>query len=431
MSAAVKPGSCRRTPPPGSLRRNRDFQLLCAGQGLSLLGSGASAVALPLLVLQITDSPLRVGLVEAVWTGALALACLPAGPVADRFDRRTVLLVCEAGRAVASAALAAAVLTGFATLPVLLAAGVVLGFLAAPFNAAVLPAVREVVPESRLATALAVNQVRGQLAFLLGPVIGGVLFEASPSWPFWLDSASYAVSAACVRALRTRTRAHLPDGAGREGWWRSFTTGIAFLWGERVLRRLTLIASAQNFVFDGVYLAIVVTAAREGASGGSVGMLTAMSAVGAMTGVVLAPRAGRLLSPSAVLLVTGVLCALLVGAMALTASALVLAVLLAGCALAVAVAGSVLTVARLLRTPARLQGRANSAIGLLFMATPPLGSSLTGLFLDELPGWILFLCFGSVLALLAAASPREAAFASADALDRSNGVGHTRAHAMD
>ncbi|WKU48353.1 MFS transporter [Streptomyces sp. VNUA116] len=431
MSAVVKPGPRKRAAPPGSLRRNRDFQLLCAGQGLSMLGSGASAVALPLLVLQLTHSPLRVGLVEAVWTGALALGCLPAGPVADRFDRRTVLLVCETGRAVASAALAAAVLTGFAPLPVLLAAGVVLGFLAAPFNAAVLPAVREVVPESRLATALAVNQVRGQLAFLLGPVVGGVLFEASPSWPFWLDSASYAVSAACVRALRTRMRAHLPDGAGREGWWRSFATGIAFLWSERVLRRLTLIASAQNFVFDGVYLAIVVTAAREGAPGGSVGMLTAMSAVGAMAGVVLAPRAGRLLAPSGLLLVTGVLCALLVGAMALTGSALVLAVLLAGCALAVAAGGSVLTVARLLRTPAGLQGRANSAIGLLFMATPPLGSSLTGLFLDELPGRILFLCFGAVLALLAAASPREAAFASGDALDRSNGVGHTRAHAMD
>ncbi|MFF7022738.1 MFS transporter [Streptomyces klenkii] len=431
VSAAVKPRARGRATPPGSLRRNRDFQLLCAGQGLSLLGSGASAIALPLLVLQLTHSPLRVGLVEAVWTGALALACLPAGPVADRFDRRTVLLVCETGRAVASAALAGAVLAGFSPLPVLLAAGVVLGFLAAPFNAAVLPAVREVVPESKLATALAVNQVRGQLAFLIGPVIGGLLFEASPSWPFWLDSASYAVSAACIRALRARTRPPPAEGAGREGWWRSFTTGIAFLWSERVLRRLTLIASAQNFVFDGVYLAIVVTAAREGAPGGSVGVLTALSAVGAMTGVVLAPRAGRLLSPPVVLLVTGVLCTLLVGAMALTASALVLAVLLAGCAAAVAVAGSVLTVARLLRTPAGLQGRTNSAIGLLFMATPPLGSSLTGLFLDELPGWTLFLCFAAVLAFLAAASPGEAAFASADALDRSNGVGHTRAHAMD
>ncbi|QDQ09498.1 MFS transporter [Streptomyces spectabilis] len=396
-----------RAPASDSLRRNRDFQLLCAGQGLSMLGSGAAAVALPLLVLQVTGSPLRVGLVEAVWTGSLALACLPSGPVADRFDRRSVLLVCEAGRAVASAALAAAVLTGLASLPLLLVAGAVLGFLTAPFNAAVLPLVREVVPEAKLATALAVNQVRGQTAYLLGPVIGGALFGVGASLPFWLDSASYAVSACCLLALGARPGA--PAGP-REAWWPSFTTGLRFLWRERLLRRLTLVASAQNFAFDGVYLAVVVTTAREGASGLSVGMVTAMSAAGAMVGVVLAPSAGRHLGPSTIVLSTGVVCAALVGAMALAPEAAVLAALLAGCALAVAVSGSVLTLARLLHTPARLQGRVNSAIGLLFMATPPLGATLAGALLDELPAAAVFLVFGALLALLAAASPGPGVF---------------------
>ncbi|WKK24838.1 MFS transporter [Streptomyces olivoreticuli] len=399
----------RRPPDPGSLRRNRRFQLLCAGQGLSMLGSGASGIALPLLVLHLTHSPLRVGLVEAVWTGALALACLPAGPLVDRLDRRTVLLTCEAGRALTSAALAAAILTGHATPAVLLAAGVLLGFLTAPFNAAGLASVRQVVPERKLSTALAVNQVRGQLAFLLGPVVGGLLFQVSPSAPFWLDAASYVISAACVLALGPAL--YTPAGE-REGWWRSFTTGLRFLWRERLLRRLTLVASAQNFVLDGVYLAVVVSCARQGASGLSVGMLTAASAVGAMTGVVLAPRVGHRFTPDRVLLATEAMCALLVGAMALGDSELVLAVLLAGCALAVAVSGSVLTVARLLRTPERLQGRANSAIGLLFMATPPLGSALAGALVDRLPDAAVFLFFGALLGLLALALPRERAFAA-------------------
>ncbi|GGO48868.1 MFS transporter [Streptomyces lasiicapitis] len=398
----------RRTPPPpDSLRRNRDFQLLCTGQGLSLLGSGASAIALPLLVLQATGSALHVGLVEAVWTGSLALACLPAGPLADRFDRRTVLLVCEAGRAVASTALAAAVLAGLTSLPVLLAAGAVLGFLTAPFNAALLPLVREVVPESKLATALAVNQVRGQAAYLLGPVVGGALFSAGASWPFWLDSASYTTSTCCLLALRVRPGA--PGGA-REGWWSSFTSGLRFLWRQRLLRRLTLVASAQNFAFDGVYLAIVVTSARQGASALSVGMITAASAAGAMTGVVLAPLAGRRLSPSRLLLLTGVACAALVGAMALAPEAATLAVLLSGCALAVAVSGSVMTLARLLHTPAGLQGRVNSAIGLMFMATPPLGAALAGVLLEELPGPAVFLLFAGLLAGLAVVSPGEGTF---------------------
>ncbi|WP_138957736.1 MFS transporter [Streptomyces sp. YIM 121038] len=407
MKARGTTGVRRRAPAADSLRRNRDFQLLCAGQGLSMLGSGACAVALPLLVLQVTGSPLRVGLVEAVWTGSLALACLPSGPVADRFDRRTVLLVCDAGRAVASAALAAAVLAGLASLPLLLVAGAVLGFLTAPFNAAVLPLVREVVPEGRLATALAVNQVRGQAAYLLGPVIGGALFGAGASLPFWLDSASYTVSSCCLLALGVRTGA--PAGP-REDWWPSFTTGLRFLWRDRLLRRLTLVASAQNFAFDGVYLAVVVTTARAGASGLSVGMVTAASAAGAMAGVVLAPSAGRHLGPSTIVLSTGVLCAALVGAMALAPEATALAALLAGCALAVAVSGSVLTLARLLHTPERLQGRVNSAMGLLFMATPPLGASLSGALLDELPAPAVFLVFAVLLAALAAASPGRRVF---------------------
>ncbi|MBT2384340.1 MFS transporter [Streptomyces sp. ISL-11] len=374
-----------------------------------MLGSGAAAIALPLLVLRVTASPLSVGLVEAVWTGALALACLPAGPVVDRFDRRTLLLVCEAGRAVTSAALAAAVLTGRASLPVLLVAGVVLGFLTAPFNAAGLASVRQVVPESKLSTALAVNQVRGQLAFLVGPVLGGVLYQLSPSLPFWLDAASFVVSAVCVRALGTALR--VPESERElQGWRQSFTAGLRFLWADRLLRDLALVASAQNFVFDGVYLAIVVVCARHGTSGASIGLLTATSAAGAMTGVLLAPRVSRRLSPAGVLLGTEVLCALLVTAMAVGGAPAVLAVLLAGCALAVSVSGSVMTVARMLRTPPRLQGRVNSAIGLLFMATPPLGSTLAGLLLDSLSDGAVFLVLGALLAVLALFLPRATTF---------------------
>ncbi|WP_159399737.1 hypothetical protein [Streptomyces alboflavus] len=165
-------------------------------------------------------------------------------------------------------------------------------------------------------------------------------------------------------------------------------------------------ASAQNFVFDGVYLAIVVTIARQGVSALSVGMVTATSAVGAMAGVMLAPLAGRRLPSATLLLATGVVCAVLVAAMALTSAATALAALLAGCALAVAVSGSVLTLARLRHTPGHLQGRTNSTIGLLFMATPPLGAALAGVMLEG-PTPAVFLVFGGLLAVLAAVSPGE------------------------
>ena len=177
------------------LRHNRDYQLLCAGQGLSLLGTAASGIALPLLVLDRTGSAAWAGAVEAVWAVSLALGCLPAGVLADRVGRRALLVGCELGCAASSAALGLAVLTGQAGLPVLLAAGVLLGLLAAPVNAAAPAALCQVVPERRLATALAVNQVRGRAALMAGPVLGGWLFQLSPSAPFWLDAATFLASA--------------------------------------------------------------------------------------------------------------------------------------------------------------------------------------------------------------------------------------------
>jgi MFS family permease len=392
------------------LRRNRDFGILCVGQGLSMLGTGASSIALPVLVLRMTHSPLRVGLVEAAWTGALAVACLPGGVVADWFDRRKVLLACELGRAAASAALTGAILVGYCPLPVLLAAGVVLGLLTAPFNAAGPATLRQIVPESQLPAALAVIKVRGQAALLLGPVLGGWLFMLSSSAPFWLDAASYATSAASVLALRTQLRA--PGGRHESGWWSPFVAGLRYLWQDRFMRNMTLIASGQNFIFEGVYLAIVMVSAQRGASGLSVGLITATSSAGALAGAFLIPYVNRRFSLDEVLLAGGVVCAALVTAMGISDNPAVLAALLAAGSLATALSSTVMMIARMNRTPDHLQSRTNSAIGLLFMASPPLGSALAGLLKDTLPDSHIFLLFGGLSALLATTMHRTRALSS-------------------
>ncbi|MEU5398111.1 MFS transporter [Streptomyces sp. NPDC005963] len=382
-----------------SLLHNRDFQLLGASQGLSLLGSGASALALPLLVLETTGSPVAVGLVEAAWTASLAAACLPAGSVVDRFDRRAVLLFCETGRAVVGALLAALVHFGAASLPALLVMGAVLGLLTAPFNAAGLASTQQIVPEAKLATAMAVNRVRGQAALLLGPVIGGALYTVSPGLPFWFDATTFAVSAVSLLFLRTKMAVPRPEETD-EGLLRSLTAGLRFLWQDVPLRRMTLVASGQNFVLDGVYLAVIVLLAGAGGSGTSVGLITGVSAAGGIVGALIAPWLERNIAYGRALLGTGVVCAVLVAAMATTRSGPVIGALLAGCACATAASSTVMTVARTVRTPPHLQGRMHSAIGLLLMATPPLGSALTGFLLAVLPGPAVLLLLAAAMALL-------------------------------
>src|SRR5215218_9793458 len=97
------------SPTPRPLRRNRDFVLLWSGQVVSTLGTRASGVAFPLLVLQLTGSPSRAGLVAFAQTLPFVLLFLPGGAVVDRHDRKRLLLASDAGRALAFVSLVAAI----------------------------------------------------------------------------------------------------------------------------------------------------------------------------------------------------------------------------------------------------------------------------------------------------------------------------------
>src|SRR5918912_3723592 len=85
--------------PPVALRKNRDFMLLWSGQAASELGTRAAWLAYPLLVLALTDSPAKAGIVTFVNRFPFFLFSLPAGALVDRWNRRRIMLLCDAGRA--------------------------------------------------------------------------------------------------------------------------------------------------------------------------------------------------------------------------------------------------------------------------------------------------------------------------------------------
>src|ERR671937_2374061 len=95
-------------PPPAPLWRNRDFVLLWSGQVVSTIGTRVTGIAFPLLVLAQTHSPARAGIVGFVQTLPYMLFYLPAGALVDRWDRKRVMLVADAGRALALGSLAVA-----------------------------------------------------------------------------------------------------------------------------------------------------------------------------------------------------------------------------------------------------------------------------------------------------------------------------------
>src|SRR6476659_8916926 len=188
---------------PLPLRRNRDFVLLQSGQLLSTLGNQASAIAYPLLVLSLTHSPAKAGLVAFAGILPYPLFVLPAGLLADRLDRRRIMIVSDVVRALALGGLAAAVAAGSAQFALIMAVAFVDGTMFAFFNIAEVGALRSVVPRAQLPRAFAAEQARYSTVVLAGPPLGGFLFGLGRALPFIVDAVSYAFSFGTLVAMRT------------------------------------------------------------------------------------------------------------------------------------------------------------------------------------------------------------------------------------
>ncbi|HEY6016816.1 MAG TPA: MFS transporter, partial [Gaiellaceae bacterium] len=172
------------------LGRNRDFVLLQAGQLLSSAGSSFTSVAYPLLVLSLTHSPAKAGLVSFVRLLPSPLLGLLAGAAADRWDRRRIMLAADAVRALAIGALAIVVFTD-PVYWVIAAVAFVEGSGDPFFFACHSGAVRNVVPPEQVPAAIGIQQGRSAAVGIVGPPVGGALFGVARALPFAADAVSY------------------------------------------------------------------------------------------------------------------------------------------------------------------------------------------------------------------------------------------------
>lgn len=381
------------------LRDNRDFRLLWLGQVFAELGSHASFVALPLLVLTLTGSASSAGLASLVMAVAALAARLPGGAAADRCDRRRVMAWCVAIRAVAMLVLAAALLTQRAPFALVVAVGALDAALGSAFRPAELATVRRLVLGRQLPAALALNQARAAAATLGGPPLGGLLFAIAKAAPFGANAVSYAVSLGCLLLMRARVRPEPPAGDAPPAG--GIAAGLLHLWTQPLLRFSALAGGIVNFAMSGVLFAVLVVSSDRGASGLSAGLTVAMAGAGGLAGSLLAPRAAAVLSPRRAIAATCWALAVLVPLMALAPVAPMLGLLLAACCVLVPLANVVLVSLQVLLTPDHLQGRVQAASGLIAMSLAPLGPFLAGVAIESLGVRATFAAFGGVLAALA------------------------------
>jgi MFS family permease len=276
------------------LRRNRDFVLLQVGQTLSTIGSEATAIAYPLLVLSLTHSAAQAGIVAFARIVPWALFGLPAGVVADRLNRKRIMILCDLIRiAAVSSLLVAFAVDHVSVLQVALVAFVE-GSMYVFFNVAELGALRSVVPARQLPAAAAAEQARYSIVFLIAPPLGGALYGIGRALPFIADVVSYLFSLVSLLLMRTpfqETREAAPSAMREE-----LAEGVRWLWGHRFFRACALLFSWVNLVYEALFLILIVVGREQGLSGAEIGLLFATFGVCSLLGSMAAPRIARFVS---------------------------------------------------------------------------------------------------------------------------------------
>jgi len=380
------------------LRRNRDFVLLQAGQALSTIGSAASQIAYPLLVLSITHSPAKAGAVGFAVLVPYALFGLLAGVAADRWDRKRVMILMDVTRVLAMASVVAALLLDELTFAQIGIAAFVEGTAFVFFNIAEVGALRSVVPARQLPDAAAAEQARLSVMTLAGPPLGGVLFQAGRSLPFLADGLSYAFSIVSLLWMRTpfqqeRVRETAPLRT-------QIREGLSFLWSHAYLRTSALIFAGDNFYFQAGFLALIVISKRGGLSSGTIGLLVATSGATGLAGSLVAPRVARRLSIRTIMLVNQ------------WANPLVLVYLLEPTPYVLFVSvlpvvflsptlNSVVIGYRTAVTPDHLVGRVSSVARNIALLAQPLGPLVAGLLLGAYSSQVTILVLGAICIALA------------------------------
>jgi MFS family permease len=205
--------------------RHRNFVLFLAARLLLITGINVLFVATAWLVYEVTRDPLALGLIGLAAFLPIVVFTLPAGDAADRYNRRTVLLVCYLVAIAVAAALSVLAVRGIAVVWPIYALVVVFGIsraFAFPSGQALLP---NLVPPEHFANAVAWNSIAWQLATIAGPAIGGILFAFGSAVAFIAATGLFVGAFGLVIPMRGIRR----QGKADRMTWASLIAGIAFM----------------------------------------------------------------------------------------------------------------------------------------------------------------------------------------------------------
>jgi Transmembrane secretion effector len=399
------------------LWRNREFVLLESGRLLSTAGTASTGIAYPLLVLALTSSPAKAGLVGFARLAPYALLALPAGVAADRWNRKSLMIGADVVRALMLAGLAVAVQLDHAGWPLIAAIAFAEGAGAVVFGVAQAGALRAIVPRRQLPAAVGAQRARSAAVDLAGPPLGGALFAVGPALPFAVDSASYAFSIVSLAAIRTpfQEERELESTRLRS----QVAEGLRFLWRQPFIRATTFLYALLNVTIPALLLVVIVVGRRDGLSSSEIGGLVAAFGAALLAGALLSPLLRRRLSVRAIILLE-LWTALGSGLFLVWPTVWVLVAGMLPQAIVIPATDSVVVGYRVAVTPDRLLGRVESVRSNLARLIDPLGPLAAGLLLSATSARVtvaFFVGWSGALLAWGMASPAIRAAPSLNELD--------------
>jgi MFS family permease len=384
--------------------RNATFRELWLANIVSNVGTWMQTVGGAWLMTTLTADALPVALMQTATTLPAFLIGLPAGSLADRLDRRRLLLVTQAWMLLCAAVLGVITLADGATPGVLLAMTFALGLggaLAAPAWQAIIP---DVVERPQVPTAISMNSAGYNVARATGPAIGGVVVGGlGPGYAFLVNAVSFLATLGVV--ARWQPSAERLGGAARERLTSMVLAGLQYVWQAEAQRVVLVRSMLWMLCASALWGLLPVVARRELAlDAAGYGVLVTCVGAGAVAGAFALPPLRRRVPTNHLLILAIVI---------FTVMFLVLAWVrvLPLVWMALAIGGAAWTtsnqnfqIAVQMTAPRRLAARAIAAYLLTFQGGQAIGSAVWGALADRLgdPITLTLAAVGTSAGLLAA-----------------------------
>ncbi|HEU0021597.1 MAG TPA: MFS transporter [Dehalococcoidia bacterium] len=268
---------------PLAIFRYRNFVLVCSSTTLVGMGTQMEAAVLGWFVLTLTDSPFLVGLISGARM-ALNFLALFAGAIADRLPRNLLLATVEFTMAVLGILMLALILTGRLEVWHIFAITMIMGMARIFQTPSAQSLIADTLPPERIGNGAAYNTVAMNIAMLIGPLVGGLLYQAyGPQGAYVIIASLYFSSglfALMVRSTMSR------GNRRRESVLRTVIEGLKYARGQQVLWATLLVAVIINLSGWTLHTSLMPIFARDvlGTDAAGLGWLLFAFGLGALTG---------------------------------------------------------------------------------------------------------------------------------------------------